>query len=108
MSVSSSCLRKAAICFLIICSNVGFGSLSSVARRTRAETLHRSEISALRGTRKDVQSFFQVREAEVVCEVCDFIPKRIGEWDVLVVYEFLLPILNVQNSLVAGRDIEQA
>jgi len=94
-SVSSSCLRSAAICFLTICSNVLFSSLSSTARRTRAETLRRGEVSALRGSGGNVQGFLHVREAKVVCKVRDLFCETVRERDLLVVFEFLLPVSSV-------------
>ena len=108
VSGTSSCLRSSPICFLIIFSNVYFSSLSSTARRTRVETLRRGEINALRGSGRNVQGFLQVRKAEVEREVCDLIPEGVGERNLFVVFEFLLPVLNVQNPLVMSRVIEQA
>lgn len=107
-SVSSSCLRRASICFLIICSNVTFSSLSSVARRTRAETLHRGEINASWGTDRGLQCLFQVREAKVGCEVCDLLPESVRERDIFVMFEFLLPVPNIQIPLVVGGIVKQA
>ena len=106
-SVSSSCLRNAAICFLTICSNVLLSSLSSTARRTRAETLRRDEVSAPRDCGENVQCFLQVREAKVGCEVCDLLFEGVRERYLLVVFQFLLPVSNVQNPLVVGGVVEQ-
>ena len=108
VSASSNCLRSAAICFLTISSNVGFGTLSSVAIRTRAETLGWNEISASRNYDANVQCFLQVCETEIICKVCYLILESVGKQDVFVVSEFLLPILNVQIPLIMGRFVKQA
>ena len=55
----------------------------------------------------NVQCFLQICEAEVVCELCNLVPESIRERDPLVVLEFLLPILSVQNSFFEGGVLEQ-
>lgn len=60
------------------------------------------------GSGRNVQRLLHVRKAEVICEVCDLLQKGVGEQDLLVVFEFLLPIPNVQNPLIMVRVVKQA
>jgi hypothetical protein len=56
----------------------------------------------------DAQSFLQVGKAELLGGARHFIDEWIGERNVFVILELLLPILGVQSSFLAVWVVKQA
>ncbi len=54
----------------------------------------------------DVQCLLQISKTEAMCSIRSLCDQLIGEVDFLIVFELILPILNIQDSFIAIRVVE--